>query len=112
MKVYVKEGDDVTKGQTLAVLDSSSIKKQLTEAQKTRKSEIESAKSERDTAKSDYAIAKLNYNVGDISKQDLLKAKTAYLTANTAYREKLSDNSSTSSLEDQLRAWLSSDCIL
>jgi|GEM_PF-1733110 len=102
MKVYAKEGDEVTKGQTLAVLDTSAIQKQLTAAKKTRSSDLASAKSERDTAKNDYAIAKLNYSVGDISKQDLLKAKNSYITASTTYREKLNDDSSISTLEDQL----------
>jgi len=102
MKVFVKAGDHVTKGETLAVLDSAAIQKQLAAAEKTRKQDITAARTERDTAKNDYAIARLNYSVGDISKQDLLKAKTAYVTAKTAYTQKISDDSATSALRDQL----------
>jgi len=102
MKVFVEEGDRVTKGQTLAILDSSAIVKQITTAQKTREADLKSAKTARDTAKNDYETAKLNYSVGDIAKQDLIKAKNAYNDAITAYNDKVSDDSSLSALQTQL----------
>ena len=81
MQVNVKEGDIVSKGQTLAVLDSSSINQEMEEARKTYKQELKQIKGEMETAKSDLEIAKFNYETGDIAKIDLDKAKKAYESA-------------------------------
>lgn len=88
MQVNVKEGDIVSKGQTLAVLDSSSINQEMEEARKTFKQELKQIKGEMETAKSDLEIAKFNYETGDIAKIDLDKAKKAYESAQSSYKDK------------------------
>ena len=88
--VNVKEGDVVSKGQTLAVLDSSSASREMSDAQKTFGQELKQAKVEMDNAKSDYQIAKFNYDTGDIAKIDLDKARKTYEAAQTAYKNKKS----------------------
>jgi RND family efflux transporter, MFP subunit len=101
MKVYAKEGDKVTKGEALAQLDTSAVDKQIADANRAHSQEVKAARSAMDTAQSDYDAAKMNYKVGDISRLDLNKARTALIAARSDYREKTSDNSSVSTLENQ-----------
>lgn len=88
MQVNVKEGDTVAKGQTLAVLDTVSINREMEEAKKTHQQELKLAKNEMDNAKSEYEIAKFNYSTGDMAKVDLDKAKKTWETAKTSYKTK------------------------
>ncbi len=87
-KVFVKLGDKVGKGQTLAQIDTTSIKNEIDDTVKTHDLEVETARKEMEAQKDEYDNSKFMYDLGEISKQDLSKAKKAYFDAKDNYKKK------------------------
>ncbi|MEF9939791.1 MAG: efflux RND transporter periplasmic adaptor subunit [Clostridium sp.] len=91
LDIFIKEGDHVTKGQTLARLDSTNVKKSVDIAQNTYDLAVSEydestrdAQSNYEKAVQDYNTAKLNYDrnqvlfdAGDISSADFETAGNA-----------------------------------
>lgn len=106
-KIYVKEGEDVKKGDKLFVFDDSSIASSIDQAaaavgiakinyekakSSTKDAQILQAKSAVDSAKIAYDNAKTNldsatllYNQGGITAQELAQAQSAFDTANIQF---------------------------
>lgn len=100
--VNVKLGDKVTKGQVLAKIDTTSIENEIRDNMKNHDIEVETAKNEVEIQKEAYENSKFSYEIGEISKQDLNKAKDAYIASKSNY-EKKKTSIDISKLQNQLR---------
>lgn len=99
--VYVKLGQQIKKGDLLAQLDTTSIQREMDKAQKSSKTEMNSAFQDMNSKYREYDNAKFLYDMGEISKDDLLKAQNAYEAASSDYEIK-KQSADTTSLQQQI----------
>ncbi|WP_312653362.1 efflux RND transporter periplasmic adaptor subunit [Aminipila sp.] len=86
--VYVKLGQQVKKGDLLAQLDTTSAQREREKAQKSNKSETDLALQDMESKYREFDNAKFLFEMGEISKDDMIKAQTAYETASKDYENK------------------------
>nr|WP_315024948.1 efflux RND transporter periplasmic adaptor subunit [uncultured Aminipila sp.] len=86
--VYVKLGQQVKKGDLLAQLDTTSAQREMEKAQKSNKSETDLALQDMESKYREFDNAKFLFEMGEISKDDMIKAQTAYETASKDYENK------------------------
>lgn len=79
--VYVKVGDKVRAGQTLAQLDVSGARQELEQFRANLRTELDTAERELAEKKKEYELAKFSFDIGDGSKQNMEKAQRAYENA-------------------------------
>lgn len=99
--VSVKLGDQVKAGDILAVLDTSTLSKDVEQARYTANAQASTNRSQYETAKTSFENSKALYEAGAISKSDFIAAQNSYQIAKSNY-ENQSAGSALSKLEQQL----------
>lgn len=99
--VSVELGDQVKAGDILAVLDTSTLSKDVEQARYTANAQSSTNRSQYETAKTSFENSKALYEAGAISKSDFIAAQNSYQIAKSNY-ENQSAGSALSKLEQQL----------